>query len=236
MQFGFGEVPSSEDIQLVENAKEDFLAAQADLLAAWGAARAKCGGFDYTELSPSLWSLSNKLIDRNDSGSEAVILNNWISDFQQNGYPSAANIVDRINGDIQAINGVYTQVISLTCPPAGGSAENGSSTSTTGGGSTAGGGGSGYSTTGGGGGGGGGSGNGVVPIPPKPVQAGLGSFGWLGLIALLGYIVYQKYGKKKSMTPSAIKRRSTKRTKRLKPVKRSYYPRLVGRIRRSSRS
>ena len=78
------------------------------------------------------------------------------------------------------------------------------------------GGGRGGGTTGGGGGGGttGGGGGGVQPVPPySPVQAGLGSLGWLGALAVVGYIIYDKYYKK------GTKKGRSKRITRRMPVR-----------------
>lgn len=200
MRFGFGEPPSSEDVELVLNAQADFLNAQNDLLAVWGEARNRCGGVDYSTLAPALWDRSNKQLDRNDPNSEAMILNNWISDFQQYGSPSASQIVSRIDGAIQAMNEVHSQVVSLVCPA---SVDTGT-TGTTGATGTTG-------TTGGRQTGTGGSrvtpGPSPLPIPPTPVKAGLGGFGLLGILALAGYLLYQKYGKKMAPPKRAAKRK-----------------------------
>jgi hypothetical protein len=55
----------------------------------------------------------------------------------------------------------------------------------------------------------------VTPYtPPGPVQAGLGSLGWLGALAVVGYIIYDKYYKK------GTKKGRSKRITRKMPVRR----------------
>jgi hypothetical protein len=210
-------VPTHEDWELVNNAKEDFLAAQNDLLVAWGEAKNRCGGLDYTILAPGLWSNSNKIIHLRDPNSEASILNNWIADFEEYNMPSVTDIVDRINGNIMAMNNLYTQVVSLRCPPGVSKDDIPDSMKISGKhiipgitpgvpGTTSGGV---PGTTSGG-----------VPgttsglIIPGATQGGLG-LGLLAALGILGYVLYDKYGKK-SKKRTTRKRKSVSRSRRVR--------------------
>jgi hypothetical protein len=210
---GYGGFGASEaDVQAVTDAIVDGRAAQADFINAVNALNSRCGG--PSNLDSSLMTRLQQLT-ASDQQAE-IALNAAVDSYLKTGSPSVQNIVDMVNGRIQAINAMYPDIISATCVPSGDTVTAEPWTLTTGGGGTTGGG---YTTGGGSAGGGttGGGGGGMV-IPP-PVEAG---FGWWWLIGgglLAAMMFFSKnppklvaiLGRKKTTRRKATRRTTTRR-------------------------
>jgi hypothetical protein len=192
---GFG--ASEADVQTVTDAIVDGRAAQDDFIRAVNELNSRCGG----NLAPSLMARLQQLTT-SDQQAE-IALNAAVDSYLRTGAPSVQNIVDMVNGRIQAINALYPDIVSATCAPS-------VTTTTEPDGGTTGGGTTGSGTTGGGG--GGTTGGGMI-IPPS-VKAGLGLGTWLlggGLLAAMLFLSKRQKQKPRKKAAKKPRRRITRR-------------------------
>lgn len=203
---GYGDVPSDEDVRFGQQTLQELVQSQTKLKEAFNSLLMRCGQLPDGSLQSTIIE-SDQDIDN---------IQRMFNEFLQGGL-ELPTVTDAVNGHLLANDALLQGISSYGCEtvvtPSGIARSSGSGTTTGGGGGgTTGGGTTGGGTTGGGGGGGGG---GIQPLPPGPVQAGLGSLGWLGALAVVGYIIYDRYYKK-----GAKKQRRSKRTTRRMPVRR----------------